>query len=246
MSDMQASLGVVVRDEKAVVSSRDVARIFEKTHGIVTRSIRDLISKCSPEFGQLNFALTTFNDSQNREQEEFLLSKDGFVLLAMGYTGEKAMKFKEAYIAEFNRMEDILRRGDLDARAWRKLAVHDRNSRARSAALLINTLRLLGDALSAPSKQVVASEMTVLLCGKRLIELPPVKKSFTATEIAAEAGVSAWKVGHLANLHDIKTEEYGMSILSKSPHSDRQVVAFIYNEEGRRKLLEILASEECA
>ncbi len=103
------ALGLVVREGRVVVSSRHVARVFGKPHGIVTRSIRDLLDKCTPRFGRSNFALTAFKDSQGRDQEEILLTRDGFTLLAMGYTGEKAMRFKEAYIAEFNRMERELK-----------------------------------------------------------------------------------------------------------------------------------------
>jgi anti-repressor protein len=99
------ALGLVVKEGRVVVSSRHVARVFGKPHGIVTRSIRDLLDKCTPRFGRSNFALTAFKDSQGRDQEEILMTRDGFTLLVMGYTGREAMGFKEAYIAEFNRME---------------------------------------------------------------------------------------------------------------------------------------------
>ena len=114
--DCGGFLGVRVTNDQVVVSSRDVARVFEKPHAIVTRSIRDLLGKCSDAFGQSNFALTTFKDSQNKAQEEYLLTRDGFTLLAMGYTGDRAMQFKEAYIAEFNRMEGALQEKRLHTR----------------------------------------------------------------------------------------------------------------------------------
>ncbi len=100
-------LGIFVQNDRVVVSSRDVARVFEKEHGKVIRDIRNL--DCSEEFGQSNFGLTSFEDSQGRSQPQYLMTRDGFTFLAMGFTGAKAAQFKEAYIAAFNRMEAELR-----------------------------------------------------------------------------------------------------------------------------------------
>lgn len=100
-------LGVMIRDQRVVVSSRDVARVFEKEHNKVLRDIREL--GCSREFRLSNFGQSFYINEQGREMPEYLMTRDGFTLLAMGYTGPKAMKFKEAYIFEFNRMERALK-----------------------------------------------------------------------------------------------------------------------------------------
>jgi Rha family phage regulatory protein len=105
-------LGVVIRDQRVVVSSRDVARVFEKDHHKVLRDIREL--GCSREFRLSNFGQSSYINEQGREMPEYLMTRDGFTLLAMGYTGPKAMKFKEAYIFEFNRMERALREQVMD------------------------------------------------------------------------------------------------------------------------------------
>ena len=107
MSDV-SNLGIFVQDggRRAVVSSRDVARVFEKEHRRVMQRIREL--GCSEDFAAHNFVLGSYKDSQNQERPEYIMTRDGFVLLAMGFTGEKAMQFKEAYIAAFNAMEKAL------------------------------------------------------------------------------------------------------------------------------------------
>ena len=89
------NLGLTVRNGKAVVSSRDIARVFEKEHKHVMRDVRGIIGN-DPSWGQSNFGQTYY---------EYLITRDGFTLLVMGYTGEKAMQFKKAYIAAFNEME---------------------------------------------------------------------------------------------------------------------------------------------
>lgn len=94
------------KQEMTVVSSLDIAETFEKNHKEVLRDIRTL--ECSEEFGQRNFAPSFYMNSQNKKQPMYYVTRDGFTLLAMGYTGEKAMKFKEAYIKQFNVMEKML------------------------------------------------------------------------------------------------------------------------------------------
>lgn len=93
--------------EVTVVTSLDVAETFGKEHRRVLQDIRDL--KCSEEFRLHNFVQSSYINEQGRNQSMFIMTKDGFTLLAMGYTGEKAMKFKEAYINQFNQMEELLK-----------------------------------------------------------------------------------------------------------------------------------------
>ena len=94
------------KQEVTVVSSLDVAETFEKNHKEVLRDIRNL--ECSEEFRQRNFAPSSYVNSQNKSQPMYYVTRDGFTLLAMGYTGERAMRFKEAYIKQFNAMERML------------------------------------------------------------------------------------------------------------------------------------------
>lgn len=92
--------------EMSVVSSLDVAETFGKEHKHVLRDIREL--HCSEEFRQSNFEQSKYMNEQNRQQPMYYMTRDGFTILVMGYTGEKAMKFKEAYIKQFNVMEKTL------------------------------------------------------------------------------------------------------------------------------------------
>ena len=105
MDNQLMNLGLTERDGKVVVSSRDIARAFEKEHKIVMRDIRGIIEQ-DPDWGDgYNFVPIFETDSYGREQPVYLMTRDGFALLVMGYTGEKAMAFKKAYIAAFNEME---------------------------------------------------------------------------------------------------------------------------------------------
>lgn len=95
------------KEERVAVTSLDVAETFGKAHDKVMRDIREI--GCSPEFDAANFGDISYTDVMNRRQKAKVMTRDGFTLLVMGYTGDLAMKFKEAYIKQFNAMEAALR-----------------------------------------------------------------------------------------------------------------------------------------
>lgn len=98
----------ISKKELAVVSSLDVAATFEKNHRDVMESIRNIGNSISTaEFSAL-FHLDSYKASNGKSNPMYLMNRDGFTLLVMGYTGEKAMKFKLAYIKQFNAMESTL------------------------------------------------------------------------------------------------------------------------------------------
>ena len=117
---------------EAVTTSRAVAEQFGKQHAHVIRDIEDIISQLSQskigaangteteptqpkiglskteDFADRNFLLSEYTDLQGKPRKQYILTRDGFTLLAMGFTGAKAMQFKVAYINAFNRMESII------------------------------------------------------------------------------------------------------------------------------------------
>lgn len=100
------------RNGQAFCSSRQVAEEFGKRHADVLRAIEKITaptSGVSAEFNERNFALVTYKDAKGERRPEYLMTKDGFAILAMGFTGKKAMRFKEAYIRRFNEMEAFIR-----------------------------------------------------------------------------------------------------------------------------------------
>lgn len=86
---------VINQDGKLLVSSRNVAEVFEKEHDKVCRDIRELLTKVSAEFSAANFGESTYTTERGKTYPEYLMTKDGLMLLIMGYTGAKAMAFKE-------------------------------------------------------------------------------------------------------------------------------------------------------
>lgn len=101
-------------DKKDIVrvDSLYVAEFFEKNHKEVLRDIRNIAapnSGLSKEFAERNFALGSYKDKQNQKRPCYYLTRDGFTILVMGYTGKKALRFKELYIRRFNEMEELIK-----------------------------------------------------------------------------------------------------------------------------------------
>lgn len=96
------------------VTSLQVAEAFGKRHANVLRDIEKTFSQVSEIFGKLNFELTEYTTVNNLgfevRQPCYLLSKDGLLMVTMGYTTPDAMRVKEAYIQRFNEMEAELAR----------------------------------------------------------------------------------------------------------------------------------------
>jgi Rha family phage regulatory protein len=93
--------------------STDIAAFFGKRHNHVLRDIRTLIGKTPEEFNALNFEAVEILNAKGEKRPAYRLTRDGFTLLAMGFTGKKAIAFKLAYIDAFNEMEAELRKNRL-------------------------------------------------------------------------------------------------------------------------------------
>ena len=105
-------------EDVVTVSSLDVAETFTyfdeesgrqyiREHKAILRAIREL--KCSEEFRGEHFSPSDYTDSRGKRQPCVLMDKDGFSMLVMGFEDPKSIKFKEAYIQQFNAMEKALK-----------------------------------------------------------------------------------------------------------------------------------------
>ncbi|EKK2478894.1 Rha family phage regulatory protein [Escherichia coli] len=101
---------VTIENGRAVTTSVAIAEFFGKRHDNVLRAIANI--ECSEKFNALNFEDVTYTDAKGEKRPMYQITKNGFVFLVMGFTGKKAAAFKEAYIAEFDRMEAELRQNN--------------------------------------------------------------------------------------------------------------------------------------
>ena len=103
------TLGIFEKNADAWVSSKDIAQIFGKDHKRVMQDIREKIKPhVSEEFSRHNFVLSKIKDSRGKKQPHYLLNRKSFTIVVMGFTGKKAMSFKEYYIEAFEAMKTVI------------------------------------------------------------------------------------------------------------------------------------------
>lgn len=110
LSAQNAIPEVTIHGGKVVTTSLAVAEYFQKTHDNVLKKIRSIVSECGEEYRLVNFNETSYarenpNGGGGISTPIFELTRDAFVLIAMGFTGKKALQWKINYINAFNRME---------------------------------------------------------------------------------------------------------------------------------------------
>jgi Rha family phage regulatory protein len=222
---------VIMHDQRAVTSSLRVAEVFGKQHKDVLETVKNLVAENS---AAKFFAEGTYK-SRGKEYPLYFMNRDGFSLLAMGFTGKEALKFKIQYIQAFDSMEATLKRlpvKKLDSTQQAELAITREKTKRANALYRI--------ALHTDSK---SSQQTLLaLAAKELtgeMTIPVMKqKEYSAGEVAKKLGISsAQKVGKIANKLGIKAEqpgqnEYGRWTNSKSRFSDKEVPQWVYSERG--------------
>lgn len=98
---------IEVRDGTMMVTSKKIADDFGKVHRQVMRDIRGLSAKLG-ELGGHNFVLSSYTSEQNKILPCYNITRDGFSLLVMGFTGDEALAWKVKYLQAFNKMEAML------------------------------------------------------------------------------------------------------------------------------------------
>lgn len=222
---------VIMHNKQAVTTSLRVAEVFGKDHKHVLETISNLAAeKSAAKF----FAEATY-DNRGKQYPMYYMNRDGFTLLAMGFTGKKALQFKIKYIQAFNSMEATLKRlpvGKLDPVAQADLAVTRANTAKANALYKIackTTSETAKQALLAKAAESITGEMTIPVL---------LKKEYSAGEVAKKVHASSGQmVGRIANRLGIKAEqpgqnEYGRWANSKSQHSDKEVPQWMYFDKG--------------
>ncbi|EAI1106856.1 Rha family transcriptional regulator [Campylobacter coli] len=95
-----------IKENKVFINSLDLAKVFNKNHRHILQTTKN---QPQNDFTESNFILSTYKDKKGELRPCYNLTRDGFSLLVMGFTGEKAYKWKVEFIKVFNEMEKRLR-----------------------------------------------------------------------------------------------------------------------------------------
>ena len=181
----------------------------------------------------------------------WLINESGLYSLILSSKLEGAKRFKRWVTSEI--LPSIRKTGayatDSAAAEYkaRELRIREMNAQARLINAETRRLTVLqkGKGLSQVAVDTLAVKAVERVTGKDLGDyLPQVEKTYSASEIGNALGITAAKVGRLANAHGLKTEEYGITVMDKSRYSSKEVASFRYNEKGKQKIKEILSESD--
>ena len=212
-------------------------------------SINKLVSR-NDYLKEKEFSAEVKMTSPSGEQITRVFTEDGIYEVTMLAKTEKAKEFRtfvrkllkslrkgeSKIIKPSNEQIELIeiKKKNADARL--------RNAKVREAKFLLEAVDKYKNVLAEQSVELLTINALEVINGKNTLQKPklPDKKYYSATDIAKELGITANKVGKIANANNLKTDEFGKTILSKSLYSPKQCPTFIYNEKGKNKIKEFI------
>ena len=178
--DNLMELGLFEKKEKVLVSSRIIAENFDKEHSEVLKSIDgesrkgkhidglvDRINNSGVNTRQY-FIPSNYKDSSGKTNKEYLLTRDGFSLLVMGFTGQKALEWKLKYIEAFNKMEAFIR--EKQSSEWKETRIKGKLCRRNETDVIMT--KLIPLAVSQGSKNAGKLYMTYSKLVNKCVDIP--------------------------------------------------------------------------
>lgn len=254
---------------KIVTSSQAVAYYFGKRHDHVISSIRGILNFKKTQGGipkngetlkKWFYEYQYTNEQNHQTYPAFLMTRDGFTLLAMGFTGKKALEWKIRYIQAFNEMERKLKEQEnIKTQNWAvtsdsknpDVAPPEVLAQARAKTMLMNARtrqaklwKTLADESTGTYREICKVYAANILAGKEVLPLPkPPQKTMTATELGEATGLTAMNVGLLANKYNLKTAAFGQWVYNTLKNG-RQVESFRYYESAIPVIKELAEAEK--
>lgn len=184
-----------MKDQQAVTDSLKVAESFDKKHKNILQNIQNLAAENSAT--KKMFVESTYVN-RGKEYPMIYMNRDGFTLLAMGFTGKKALDFKLKYIQAFNKMEQQIRNQSERPKLMQKerIEVSRQNAETRKASLLYRVAKSMKD---TRKQQDLLAQIANDLIGEPIKEKQPEPKDFyTAYEVGKLFRTNGWGVEQIA------------------------------------------------
>lgn len=236
----------VKNSEVQTIDSREVAEMLEMRHADILRKVDQYVEVLTnAKLRSLDYFIkSSYKDKKGEERTSYLFTKMGCEFIANKFTGEKGILFTAKYVKRFNEMQQVIPQmvNDLEKT---KLEIQ----KTRAEAMALNAKNRAFNTLMKSLDNKKLSPIAMQVFGLKGLEgifgvdvgnyLPEVEKTYSAKEVGKMLGISANKVGRIANANGLKTPEYGRYVADKSKNSDKEVENFRYNENGVKVLQEL-------
>ena len=209
---------VIMKDRQAVTDSLKVAESFDKKHKNVLQNIQNLAAENSAT--KKMFVESTYVN-RGKEYPMIYMNRDGFTLLAMGFTGKKALDFKLKYIQAFNEMEKQIRQPKSE-----RLEIMRKNSATKRAGVLYK-IAMATD--SNISRQKLLHKAAEVLTGEKLVPVMQ-DKYYSVEEVGQQLNLTTDLIDEIANQIHLKAEYSGQNQYGSWINSD--IPEWFYTKQG--------------
>ena len=179
-------------------------------------------------------------------QSVTLVTESGYLMLVKSFTDDLAWDVQRQLVNTYFRVA-IQSKADTINLSIKQKRAEAMFMNAQARLINAETRRLVILQKEKGLSQVAVDALTVkameCITGQNLGDnLPKTEKTYSASEVGNALGISANKVGKLANAYGLKTDEYGVFVMDKSRYSSKEVTSFRYNEKGKQKIKELLGA----
>ena len=212
------------------VNARELHEFLE-----VSTAFKDWVSRRIKDYDfieNLDFCSFLSESSGGRQSKEYYITLDMAKQLTMVENNEKGMQVRKYFIECEKKLREIVQ-----------------PQQAQHVGELEDKLRTIAFALNHSNISPIAKETALITSAETLTGIsisyrPQIEQvTYSEKEIGDMLGISANRIGRIANAHRLKTEEYGSYYLNKSQHSDKQVEHFRYFENAINKFKAILGDD---
>ena len=237
MAIQKQSLTVKEYQGQRVVTFADIERVHRRPVGTCKRNFRknkehfvagvDFYEITRKDVGT-KFVPTYGFDS--KAPKGILLTESGYLMIVKSFTDDLSWEVQRALVNTYFRVKTGgYQIKPTDELRQKNIQIREQNAKIRTAQLLYK----IADTTETDYRQVLHARITHLLTGEYLLPLPAVnERTYSAAEIGEKLGVTACRIGRLANLHGLKTAEYGKYFYDKAKTADKQVETFRYYEKA--------------
>lgn len=242
----QTEIAVKEYHGQRVVTFKDIDQCHGRPEGTARKRFNDNRQHFIEGTDYFTINLTTsekrtqFGAGKNAGKTITVVTESGYLMLVKSFTDDLAWDVQRQLVNTY------FRKGQADE----SLKLQIQQERAHAMLMNAKTRALktisasLGDKkLSALALQVFGLTAIEEVTGQKIDYRPECGKLYSAGDLAKEVGSNRITVGKRATAAGLKTDEYGMTVLSKSEHSVKQVPTFMYNEKGRQKVKELFGKE---
>ena len=236
-----------------VVTFKDIDTVHGRSDGTARKRFNDNKERV---IENVDYFMIKRSDNQMSEKRTFgfevpnrgltLITESGYLMLVKSFTDDLAWDVQRQLVNTYFRVA-IQSKADTINLSIKQKRAEAMFMNAQARLINAETRRLVILQKEKGLSQVAVDALTVkameCITGQNLGDnLPKTEKTYSASEVGNALGISANKVGKIANANGLKTEEYGVFVLDKSRYSSKEVTSFRYNEKGKQKIKELLGA----